>query len=92
MNGASIGLEPVATSILKVDYSAVSHSCIAEVETQSHGLDEFSVVDIVTKEIYGGRICNEGDGCNKLIDEIHKKNDDLYVRAIAGSIKPLGRR
>ena len=51
----------------------------------------FSVVDLVTGEIYGGKVCTKGRDCDAKNGEIMEAEDDTFRHALEGAIKPLGR-
>jgi hypothetical protein len=85
------GLAEVTTTILKVDYSSASHSCIALTETRHSGFIDYSVIDIVTQEIYELRSCKQGDDCDRPASDILKTTNETFSRAVAGTIKSLGR-
>ena len=92
-DGAQIGLPTLMTSVLKVDYSLASHSCIAETEVQTTGLNSltYQIQDIVTDELYGGEACKDLNDCDKRSGEINDRLNALFARAIAGKAKPIGR-
>jgi len=93
VDGAQIGLSTVTTSVLKVDYSPASHSCIAETETRTTNLNSvnYLILDLVTNELYGGELCDDRKDCDKRSGEINDKLNTLFARAVAGKAKPIGR-
>jgi hypothetical protein len=78
-----------SVSILLVDYSRASHSCIALTETQTAGAQAYSVVDLVTNQIYGGGACEARADCKNRYAEIMKKAEATFNQAVSGEIHPL---
>lgn len=85
------GSSMVTTTILRVDYSPAAHSCIAETERSQLGFAAYSIIDIVTGDMYGGGVCKEGDYCKRRSSDISKTDDETFNRAVTGTIKPLDR-
>jgi hypothetical protein len=90
-DGGPIGLSTV--TVLKVDYSPASHSCIAETWVRATGLNSvtYQIRDIVTNELYGGEICGDSNDCDKRSGEINDRVNALFARAVAGKAQPIGR-
>lgn len=75
--------------IVKVDYSSVVHSCVAEVQADNAGFESFTVLDLVTRDVYGGGICKVNDDCDRRKHDIIESLDATFNDAMTGKAKPL---
>ena len=80
-------------TVVATDYSTNLHSCVGEFfeqhQTQSSTMQDFIIIDLTTKRLFGGTICDEAKDCASRSNDMRKDMSQKFEQATAGQLSPL---